>query len=159
MNDTHRRRQHKTGDGNRQAHPGQGTAQRRADAGIHQHLLEHPARTDHQQDNACRLQRMTADLHHPVFRHALAHRQAVNGHQARHQDRRERVADKFKPFVRRGAFRHKARGNGFQPHQHQRQQDQREAEAERRHFALAQMRLGDVVRNMKLNVTADEIAP
>ena len=47
----------------------------------------------------------------------------------------------------------------FQTHQHQRQEDQRQAEAEGRHLAFARVRLGDIVRNMQLNVTADESCP
>ncbi len=69
------------------------------------------------------------------------------------------MADELKPLVSAGTDRHKARGDGFQTHQHQREQDQRQAEAEGRHFALAQVRLGDVIRNVQLNVAADEVTP
>ena len=63
---------------------------------------------------------MAADLHYPVFRHPLTYRQAVDRHQAGHQDRGERVTDKFEPFVSGRPHRHKARGDGFQAYQHQR---------------------------------------
>ena len=102
---------------------------------------------------------MAANLHHPVFRHSLTYRQTVNRHQAGHQDRGERVADKLEPFVGSGTHRHKARGDGFQANQHQRQQDQRQAEAEGGHFAFPEMRFRDVVRNMQFDVAADEVAP
>lgn len=69
------------------------------------------------------------------------------------------MTNELKPFVGGRTDRHKARGDGFQAHQHQRQQDQRQAEAKGWHFALAQVRLGNVVRNVQLNVTADEVAP
>ncbi|MNV75777.1 hypothetical protein D3C71_1690930 [compost metagenome] len=118
LNDAHRRCQHEASHGNRQAHSGQRFAQSRANAGIHQHLLEHTARTDHQQNNPRRLQRRAADFHHAVFRHPLTHRQAVDRHQTRHQNRGERMADKLKPFVGIRPDRHKACGDGFQAHQH-----------------------------------------
>ncbi|CSG42545.1 Uncharacterised protein [Shigella sonnei] len=102
---------------------------------------------------------MTANLHHFVFWHALTHCQAINRYQTSNQNRGKRMTNKLEPFVSGRAFWHKTRGNGFQPHQHQRQQDQRQAESERWHFTFAEMRLVDVVRNMQLNVTADEVTP
>ena len=159
LNNAHRSGQNEAGQRNRQAHPGQGFTQCRADAGIHQHLFEHAARTDNQQNNPRWLQGRATDRHHFVFCHALTERQAINRHQAGNQNRGEWVTDKFKPLIGFGLHRHKARGDRFQTHQHQRQQNQRQAEAEGRHFAFAEVRLGNVIRNIQLNVTADKIAP
>ena len=102
---------------------------------------------------------MTANLHHPIFSHSLTYRQTIDSHQARHQNRGKRMADKLKPFVSGRTFRHKARGDGFQANQHQRQQNQRQAEAERRHFAFAKVWLANIVRNVQFNIAADEVTP
>ncbi|KGQ13425.1 inner membrane protein yhgN [Beauveria bassiana D1-5] len=157
LNNTYRRRQHEAGNRDRQAHTGQRFAQCRAHAGVHQHLFEHATGTDNQQDNARRLQRLAAYRHHFFFIHALTIGQAINSHQASHQNRGERVANELQPFVQRRAWRGKASGNRFQANQHQRQQNQRQAEAKGRQLAFPQVRLGDVIRNFQLNKLADEV--
>ncbi len=58
------------------------------------------------------------------------------------------MTDKLKPFVSGGTFpAQNARRSFLQPYQPTAKQDQRQVEAERRYFAFAQMRLGNVVRN------------
>ncbi len=111
-------------------------AEHRTDARIHQHLLEHAARTDHQQNNACRLQRAAADFHHLLFFHALTSGQAINRHQTGEQNGNKRMPDKLQPLIQLRAFWGKARADGFQTNQHQREKDQRDAEAKRRQLAF-----------------------